>query len=607
MVQIGIIAKKAWSIRKTIVLFLMPVLLLPIIFFLPLKEGRCLYVILLMATYWCTEALPIAVTSLLPICLFPFLGVLPSAKVSPQYFVDTNVLFISGLIMALAIEEWNLHRRIALSILMFVGVSPPMLILGMMITTAFLSMWLSNTASTAMMLPIATAMLKSLFGNFDPMKQNDSEAIKQNDDEDGLAHKDVISREPISNAVPFLISDDSQKHPQLPEIDDNLTLAQQKEQEQQKKLWKGFLICIPYAASIGGTATVTGTAPNLILLGQVKSYFPDCDLVNFGSWFMFACPLAFIFLFFAWLWIAFLYGGLSLRSCRKNTNVESQDRVKAVIKSDYAKLGPMKFAERSVAVFFFFFAIFLFTRDPKFIPGWAHFFGQEYISDAVTGLSLIIIMFAFPSQKPSLKWWFSSKAANVPNPSLLSWKKVQANLPWNVVLLLGGGFAMAKGCEESGLSRWIGKQLHPLEDLPPSLAVLVIAITLAFFTEFASNTATIIIFLPIVTQLAIHLKVNPLYLMIPGTVGCSFAFMLPVATPPNSIAFSTGHLMVTDMVKTGVVMNIMGIIVLFIAVNTWGLYMFQLNTYPDWAKVITVALDSGNVVNGTMMPLNGTL
>uniref|UniRef100_A0A4W3JFR4 Solute carrier family 13 member 3 n=1 Tax=Callorhinchus milii TaxID=7868 RepID=A0A4W3JFR4_CALMI len=573
MVQIGIIAKKAWSIRKTIVLFLMPVLLLPIIFFLPLKEGRCLYVILLMATYWCTEALPIAVTSLLPICLFPFLGVLPSAKVSPQYFVDTNVLFISGLIMALAIEEWNLHRRIALSILMFVGVSPPMLILGMMITTAFLSMWLSNTASTAMMLPIATAMLKSLFGNFDPMKQNDSEAINQ-------------------------------KHPQLPEIDDNLTLAQQKEQEQQKKLWKGFLICIPYAASIGGTATVTGTAPNLILLGQVKSYFPDCDLVNFGSWFMFACPLAFIFLFFAWLWIAFLYGGLSLR---KNTNVESQDRVKAVIKSDYAKLGPMKFAERSVAVFFFFFAIFLFTRDPKFIPGWAHFFGQEYISDAVTGLSLIIIMFAFPSQKPSLKWWFSSKAANVPNPSLLSWKKVQANLPWNVVLLLGGGFAMAKGCEESGLSRWIGKQLHPLEDLPPSLAVLVIAITLAFFTEFASNTATIIIFLPIVTQLAIHLKVNPLYLMIPGTVGCSFAFMLPVATPPNSIAFSTGHLMVTDMVKTGVVMNIMGIIVLFIAVNTWGLYMFQLNTYPDWAKVITVALDSGNVVNGTMMPLNGTL
>uniref|UniRef100_A0A4W3J7Z4 Solute carrier family 13 member 3 n=1 Tax=Callorhinchus milii TaxID=7868 RepID=A0A4W3J7Z4_CALMI len=551
MVQIGIIAKKAWSIRKTIVLFLMPVLLLPIIFFLPLKEGRCLYVILLMATYWCTEALPIAVTSLLPICLFPFLGVLPSAKVSPQYFVDTNVLFISGLIMALAIEEWNLHRRIALSILMFVGVSPPMLILGMMITTAFLSMWLSNTASTAMMLPIATAMLKSLFGNFDPMKQNDSEAIKQNDDEDGLAHKGTH---------------------------DNLTLAQQKEQEQQKKLWKGFLICIPYAASIGGTATVTGTAPNLILLGQVKSYFPDCDLVNFGSWFMFACPLAFIFLFFAWLWIAFLYGGLSLR-----------------------------FAERSVAVFFFFFAIFLFTRDPKFIPGWAHFFGQEYISDAVTGLSLIIIMFAFPSQKPSLKWWFSSKAANVPNPSLLSWKKVQANLPWNVVLLLGGGFAMAKGCEESGLSRWIGKQLHPLEDLPPSLAVLVIAITLAFFTEFASNTATIIIFLPIVTQLAIHLKVNPLYLMIPGTVGCSFAFMLPVATPPNSIAFSTGHLMVTDMVKTGVVMNIMGIIVLFIAVNTWGLYMFQLNTYPDWAKVITVALDSGNVVNGTMMPLNGTL
>uniref|UniRef100_A0A4W3J7Z9 Solute carrier family 13 member 3 n=2 Tax=Callorhinchus milii TaxID=7868 RepID=A0A4W3J7Z9_CALMI len=222
-------------------------------------------------------------------------------------------------------------------------------------------------------------------------------------------------------------------------------------------------------------------------------------------------------------------------------------------------------------------------------------------------MSLILMLFIYPSQKPSLKWWLNPKAPNVPNPSLLSWQKVQTNLPWNVILLLGGGFAMAKGCEESGLSHWIGRQLRPLENLPPSAAVLVIAITVACSTEFASNTATSIIFLPIVAQLAIRLKVNPLYLMIPATLSGSFAFMLPAATPPNSIAFATGHLKVMDMVKAGIVMNVIGILMLLLAVNTWGQYMFQLAVNPDWAKAMTLVLDSEDVLNGTMVPLNGTL
>lgn len=360
-----------------------------------------------------------------------------------------------------------------------------------------------------------------------------------------------------------------------------------KEEEYRRNIWKGFLISIPYSASIGGTATLTGTAPNLILLGQLKSFFPQCDVVNFGSWFIFAFPLMLLFLLVGWLWISFLYGGMSWRGWRKKKSeirAEAEDKARAVIREEFQNLGPIKFAEQAVFVLFCAFAILLFSRDPKFIPGWASLFNPGFVSDAVTGVAIVIILFFFPSQKPSLRWWFDFKAPNSETVPLLSWKKAQETVPWNIILLLGGGFAMAKGCEESGLSAWIGGQLHPLEHVPPVLAVLLITAVIAFFTEFASNTATIIIFLPVLAELAIRLHVHPLYLMIPGTVGCSYAFMLPVSTPPNSIAFASGHLLVKDMVRTGLLMNLMGVLLLSLAMNTWAQTIFQLSTFPDWAN-----------------------
>ncbi|XP_069744271.1 Na(+)/dicarboxylate cotransporter 3 isoform X2 [Narcine bancroftii] len=523
------------------------------------KEGKCLYVILLMAVYWCTEALPIAVTSLLPISLFPLLGVLPSSKVCPQYFLDTNVLFMSGLILVLAVEEWNLHRRIAIFVLLLVGTSPARLILGMMLTTCTLSMWLSNTATTALMMPIAKSVLQNLFENMEMFK----------DCEEGSDLKDNTLTEPLPEEKLHLPSDGSQREEKL-EIDANSTLVEQKITEEQNKLWKGFLISIPYAASIGGTATLTGTTPNLILVGQLKIYFPGCDMVNFSSWFMFSCPLAYLFLIFGWLWITFLHGGFNIRSRGKNGNAAaSQARVKSVLKSEYRKLGPFTFAEGAVLGFFLLFSLMLFTRDPKFVPGWAILFQNGYVSDAVTGMTFVIILCFFPSQKPSLKWWFTPKASEKVNPPLLSWAKIQTNLPWNVILLIGGGYALAKGCEISGLSTWIGNQLHPLVSLKPSTALILILVFVTCFTELASNTATIIILLPILIKLTFRMRVNPLFLVIPATVVCSYAFMLPISTPPNSIAFATGHLKVKDMIKSGIVMNIMGILLLLLNVNTW--------------------------------------
>uniref|UniRef100_A0A4W6EAZ9 Solute carrier family 13 member 3 n=1 Tax=Lates calcarifer TaxID=8187 RepID=A0A4W6EAZ9_LATCA len=569
--KISVVSKKLWCVHKQLVVLLTPLVFLPLLFTLPEKEGKCLYVVVLMATFWCTEALPLAVTAMLPVCLFPTLGILPSKKVCPQYFLETNFLFLSGLVMASSIEEWGLHRRIALKVLSIVGVKPAWLILGMMLTSSFLSMWLSNTATTAMMLPIANAILESLFGDLETLKQKCK--VPQN-------QTDLRTAEEIRS-----------------------------ESQYQLKVWKGFLICIPYAASIGGTATLTGTAPNLILIGQLKSYFPDCDLINFGSWFAFAFPLMLLFLFLGWIWIAFLYGGLNTRLCFKKNDrrAQAEARAKALIEEDYRKLGPINFAEGAISFFFILFAVLLFTRDPKFVTGWSVFFKKGYVSDAVTGVIIVSILFFFPSQKPSLSWWFDPQASNTPYVPLLSWKKAQDSVPWNIILLLGGGFAMAKACEESGLASWIGGHLQPLAEVPPAAAVMLITAFLACFTEFASNTATIIIFLPVIAELAIRVSVNPLYFMIPATVGCSYAFMLPVSTPPNSIAFASGHLMVKDMVKTGFVMNILGILSVSLAMNTWGVAMFNLNAYPEWAHPINKTALVTEVHLSSVQSLNATL
>ncbi|XP_061064441.1 Na(+)/dicarboxylate cotransporter 3 isoform X1 [Eubalaena glacialis] len=581
MAALATVAKKVWSARRLLVLLFTPLALLPVVFALPPKEGRCLFVILLMAVYWCTEALPLSVTALLPIILFPFLGILPSNKVCAQYFLDTNFLFLSGLIMASAIEEWNLHRRIALKVLMLTGVQPARLILGMMVTTSFLSMWLSNTASTAMMLPIASAILKSLFG-----QEVRKDLSWESEEKAAAVRKNGLHTVPTE--MQFIAGTEDKDCPEEAEAPTDLQANSKKEEEYRRNIWKGFLISIPYSASIGGTATLTGTAPNLILLGQLKSFFPQCDVVNFGSWFIFAFPLMLMFLLVGWLWISFLYGGITLRGWRKKKSEirsDAENRARAMIQEEFQNLGPIKFAEQAVFILFCIFAILLFSRDPKFIPGWASLFTPGFISDAVTGVSIVTILFFFPSQKPSLKWWFDFKAPNTETEPLLTWKKAQDTVPWNIILLLGGGFAMAKGCEESGLSAWIGGQLHPLEKVPPVLAVLLITVVVAFFTEFASNTATIIIFLPVLAELAIRLRVHPLYLMIPGTVGCSYAFMLPVSTPPNSIAFASGHLLVKDMARTGLLMNVMGVLLLSLAMNTWAQTIFQLGTFPDWANI----------------------
>ncbi|TSL04417.1 Solute carrier family 13 member 5 [Bagarius yarrelli] len=538
------------------------------------RIASCAYVIALMAVYWCTEVLPLAVTALLPAVLFPLFGIMESKDVCMQYLKDTNMLFLGGLMVAVAVEDWNLHKRIALRVLLVVGVRPALLMLGFMGVTAFLSMWISNTATTAMMVPIVQAVLEQLNS-----AAGEEEARAPAQREDKLPGK----------------QDDGQVLVNVFSVKET-SVEQSNDSKDKLKMSKGMLLCVCYAASIGGTATLTGTGPNLVLSGQMNQLFPDNpDVVNFASWFGFAFPNMIILLLAAWLWLQFVFLGLNFKKTWGCGSVKTEKEIAAynLIHEEHRSLGTMSFGEISVLSLFCLLVVLWFTRDPGFVDGWAtHLFNaeKEYVTDATVAVFVAALLFVLPAKPPCLFSWRSQSFDTVPQSdieprtALLTWQAVQRKMPWSIILLLGGGFALAKGSEDSGLSRWIGEQMTPLQTIPPWAIGIIVCLMIATFTECTSNVATATLFLPILASMSQSIGINPLYVMIPCTLSASFAFMLPVATPPNAIVFSFGYLKVSDMARTGIVMNIIGILSIALAINTWGRALFDLDSFPSWAN-----------------------
>ncbi|KAM3868632.1 Na(+)/citrate cotransporter-like [Diretmus argenteus] len=567
--------QKVWRLKGVLVLVCSPFLLLPLA--VSTKEAACAYVIALMAVYWCTEVLPLAVTALLPTILFPLLGIMESKDVCMQYLKDTNMLFVGGLMVAVAVEHWNLHKRIALRALLIVGVRPALLMLGFMGVTAFLSMWISNTATTAMMVPIVQAVLDQLNGPRDPQDTPKKQI-------NGV----VPHQEYQEKTIPMVMS--------MASVQCQMEmLSCEEEDEESNKMCKGLLLSVCYAASIGGIATLTGTGPNLVLTGQMSELFPqNGDVINFASWFAFAFPTMLLMLMLAWFWLQFLYIGCNLRrtwGCRAAQS-EKERAAYDLIRDEHRRLGPMSYAEFSVLALFTLMVVLWFTREPGFVNGWATLTFNakaEFVTDATVALFVAVLLFVLPSEPPSfLCFWRSSDTESQvspgPAPPLLTWQVTQKKMPWNIVLLLGGGFALAKGSEESGLSLWLGAQMAPLHAIPPWAIAIILCLLIAIFTECASNVATATLFLPILASMSQSIGLNPLYVMVPCTLSASFAFMLPVATPPNAIVFSYGYLKVSDMAKTGVVMNVIGIGCISLAINSWGRVLFDLDTFPSWAN-----------------------
>ncbi|MCF7560183.1 SLC13 family permease [Sabulilitoribacter multivorans] len=447
-----------------------------------------------IAIWWITEAIPIAATALLPIVLFPLSGSLDIASTTASFGHKYVFLYLGGFIIAIAIEKWNLHKRIALNIINLIGSNIKKIILGFMVATAFLSMWISNTATSVMMLPIGIAIIKQLKDNPETEK------------------------------------------------DENLIFG------------KSLMLAIAYSASIGGIATLIGTPPNLVLAGVVlETYGYE---ITFLQWFIFGFPISLVLIFICWKYLtsyAFTFKQLEFPGG------------KAEIKRLLNSLGSMSYEEKIVAIVFATTAFCWITRSfllQKIFP---------QLDDTIIAILFAVILFIIPSKTKSKK--------------LISWKDTK-NLPWGIILLFGGGMALAKGFETSGLALWIGNQMTSFAGLNLIFLILLLIAAVNFLTEITSNLATTAMLLPVLAPMALSIEVHPFILMVSATVAASCAFMLPVATPPNAVVFGSGYLKIPDMVRKGLFMNLVSIIILtlfvyFLLPELWDI---TVNSFPEVLK-----------------------
>jgi len=499
----------------------------------PTPEGmspeakRMAAVAVLMGTWWISEAIAIALTALLPLALLPLLGIMPSVEVAPRYADHVIFLFFGGFVVALAIQKWNLHRRIALRTILMVGAEPSRLLLGFMLAAAFLSMWMSNTACVMMMFPIGMAVVSQLA----------SESATG-----GAADSD--GRRVLESFGPVL------------------------------------MLGIAYAASIGGIGTLIGTPPNLVFAGTVRNLFPEAPEIGFLQWMGIGMPVVVLFLPLAWLYLCRFGGRTPLRQLRFPGSA-------TVIQEELRKLGKMTPQEKRVLAIWSAMALLWIFRNPIqlgafTVPGWSELFGQPaYLHDATVAMSMALLLCLTPAGAADGASGNGRRGA-----FLMDWETIRTGLPWGILLLFGGGFAMAAGFQKTGLAEWIGSRLAGLEGVPPLLIIAVTCLVLTFLTEVTSNTATATMAMPVLAATAIQMEVHPFLLMIPAIISTSCAFMLPVSTPPNAIVFGSGWVTIPQMARAGIMLDLAGVIIVttvayFLAATVFGA---PLDHLPVWAR-----------------------
>ncbi len=434
---------------------------------------------LLMAIWWATEAIPIAVTALLPLVLFPWLGIADMQTAASPFANKVVFLFLGGFIVALAMQRWNLHRRIALTILQYAGGNGRALVGGFMLATALVSMWVTNTSTTMMMLPIAVSVVAVIHGT-------------------------------------------------VADLSDNA----------KRDFQYALILSVAYASTIGGLATLVGTAPNAIVAAFVMENYGT--QIDFVGWMLVGIPLTALVLPLAWLVLTRVAFQVDFQ-----TSAESRAHLRK-LKSD---LGTMSAAERRVGAVFLLLALTWILRPLlNGLPG------LESLDDSGIAMAGAVALFLIPS-------------GDAKDPVLLRWEQVE-NLPWGILLLFGGGLSMANSVSETGLAGWIGDSLHLFATLPDVVVVVIVSTIIILLGELTSNVATTVTFLPVVAAIAMEAGIDPVVLLVPITLAASCSFMLPAGTPPNAIVFGSGLLTIPKMVRAGLAVDIICIVLVPIVALT---------------------------------------
>ena len=468
------------------------ILLLPGAAGLSPEGQRVAAVAVLMATWWISEAIPIPATALLPIVLFPALGIMKTSDVTASYGNHLIFLFMGGFLIAVTMEKWNLHKRIALHTIRIIGTGPNRIVLGFMLATGFLSMWISNTATAMMMVPIALAVIYQAAASLEKTPGN------------------TVDTRPGHF---------------------NFGMA--------------LMLGVGYSASIGGVATLIGTPPNAILAGVIERTYGVT--ISFAAWLTFALPLSITLLLITWVYLT----RIGFRS-----EITELPGGRRLIDNQLAALGPMSREERWVLIVFTSVACAWIGRSLIDLPL------LKTVQDSSIAIAGALILFLIPTNLKRREF-------------LLDWPTA-VKIPWDIILLFGGGFALAHGFQQSGLSQWLAGQLTFLEGASPLVIIFAVALLVIFLTEVTSNTATATVLLPVMAAFAEAMQMHPYGLMITTALAASFAFMLPVATPPNAIVFGTRYITIPQMAKAGIWLNLLGCVLITLFVTHalpawWGI------------------------------------
>lgn len=434
-------------------------------------------VAVLMGAWWITEAIPLAATALVPLVAFPIMRVQDFATSAAPFANGTIFLFMGGFFLALALQRWNLHRRIALITVKLVGAKPRQLVLGFMIATGFLSMWVSNTATAVMMLPIGLSVL-------------------------ALVNKEAKGLDLLKS-----------------------------------NFGKALTLGIAYSASIASLSTLIGTPPNTLL----RAYLSEAHgiTLDFGRWMLFAAPMAWLFLIIGWYLLTFVFF---------KPEIDELPGGRQLITDELRAMGAMSTGEKMVGAVFVLGAL-----SWIFLPT---MFKGSGVSDELIAMSIALVLFLVPVHP-------------MRGIALLDWKTAK-EIPWDILLLFGGGLSLSAAFTRNGLSQWIGEVTKGIGGLPVVLIVVVVTTLIVFLTEMTSNTATAAAFLPIMGGVAAGINQDVMLLVIPVALAATCAFMLPVATPPNAIAYGAGYVRIQDMVKVGLWLNVVGVVLITLTTLTLG-------------------------------------